>query len=105
MMPTQVAHPRRSSWRTFVQTLVALLPTANAVLITIQAFISTPPYDAVVPGWVFATVNFSVVGVAFLAKVIAQVMAAPAVNSWIESHWPKLAPAPPHASSQEDATQ
>lgn len=104
MMPTQVAHPRRTSWRTFVQTLVALLPTANAVLITVQAFISTPPYDAVVPGWVFAIVNFAVVGVAFLAKIVAQVMAAPTVNTWIENHWPKLAPAPRLASNQEGTT-
>lgn len=102
-MPTQVAHPRRASWRTFVQTLVALIPIANAVLLSVQALISEPPYDAVVPVWVFASVNFAAVGVAFLAKTVAQVMAAPVVNSWIESHWPKLAPAPPAPPSQEES--
>jgi len=102
MMPTQVANPRRTSWRTFVQTLVALLPTTNAVLLSVQALISAPPYDAVVPGWVFASVNFAVVGVAFLAKAIAQVMAAPIVNVWIESYWPTLAPAPPSRPAKEN---
>jgi hypothetical protein len=95
MMPTQVANPRRASWRTFLQTLIALLPTANAILISIQALISAPPYDTVVPPWIYAVVNFTVVGVAFLAKTLAQLMANPVVNTWIEKNWPTLAPAPP----------
>jgi hypothetical protein len=94
MMPTQVAHPKRTSWRTFVQTLLALLPTANGILLTVQALIAAPPYNDVVPPWMFALVNFAVVTAAFLAKVLSQIMANPVVNRWIETHWPGLAPAP-----------
>lgn len=94
MMPTQVANPKRTSWRTFVQTLLALLPTANGILLTTQALIAAPPYNEVVPPWVFALVNFAVVTAAFMAKILSQIMANPTVNLWIETHWPGLAPAP-----------
>jgi hypothetical protein len=100
-MPTQVVHPRRASWRTFLQTLLALLPTANAILLSIETFIAAPPYSEVMPGWVFAVVNGSAVTVAFLAKIVAQIMANPVVNAWIEKNWPLLAPSPPPFGSSE----
>jgi hypothetical protein len=94
-VPTQVANARRASWRTFTQTVVALIPLANGVLVTVQSFLNEHLIENSVPPWVFAIVNVSVLVGAYFAKLVAQLMAHPSVNRWIENNTPALAPSPP----------
>lgn len=94
MVPTQVEYPQRAAWRTFFQTLLAFLPTANGVLLALQSLVTQPPYDGAFPGWVYLAVNGSVLLGAFLSKIAAQIMANPVVNKWIDVHWPRLAAKP-----------
>jgi len=90
-LPTQVEYPRRASWRTFVQALIAFVPTANGVLLAIQELLREEPFHAAVPGWVYAATNAAVLLGAFLAKVVTQLMGNPVVNDWLERSAPKLA--------------
>jgi len=90
-LPTQVEYPRRASWRTFVQTLIAFVPTANGVLFAIQELLKEEPFSSSVPGWAFAATNAAVLLGAFLAKVVTQLMSNPAVDSWLERTTPGLA--------------
>lgn len=92
--PPQVAFPRRASWRTFFQALVAFLPTANGIVLAVQELFAQPPYREAMPGWVYVAVNAAVVLGAFLAKVVAQIMANPAVEAWLQQHVPRAAAQP-----------
>lgn len=96
-VPTQVANPKRASWRTFVQTAIATLITLNVSLPIIATFLADNSDVAakILGQWygpIVAGVNFAVIVAAFVAKLIAQIMAIPAVNAWIEKYLPALAP-------------
>lgn len=93
-VPTQVANPKRAGWRTFVQALVTFLPLANGILLAVQLVLEQPDFAGYVPGWAFAVVNGGILLSAFVAKLVAQVMAAPGVNEWIKAHVPALAAIP-----------
>lgn len=92
---TQLTFPRRASWRTFFQSLIAMFPVANVILITAQELLRTHPYDVLFPTWVYLVVNAAVVLSAFIAKLVAQLMLLPQVNAWIERVAPRLATRPP----------
>lgn len=92
--PTQVLSPRRASWRTFFQAAVGALPIANGVLLTVQAFLSEQSIRDSISPWIFALVNVSVIVGAYLAKLVAQLMAHPSMNRWIEANASPLAPTP-----------
>jgi len=89
-LPTQVAFSRRASWRTFIQALVAFIPTANGMLLALQSALNEQPFQSALPGWVFLATNAAVVVGAFLAKVAAQLMANAVVNDWLERRTPQL---------------
>lgn len=72
-----------SIWQKPAAVLLMVLPTVNAVLLTIQAFISEPPFNSAVPGWVFASVNAAVTLAAFAVKLMTQLMANPLVSEWV----------------------
>lgn len=92
--PTQVQYPRRASWRTFLQALLGFLPLVNGVLALVQELLAQAPYNVLLPGWIYAIVNAGVLLGAFVSKLIAQLMANPIVNRWIECHAGRLAAAP-----------
>lgn len=92
--PTQVAYPGRASWRTFFQTLVAFLPTANGILLALQSLLAQPPYDQAIPGWVFLAVNAAVVFGAFTSKAVAYLMANPLVDKWLQDNAPSASARP-----------
>jgi len=89
--PTQVEYSKRASWRTFLQTLIAFVPTANGVLLALQGAIVQEPFQSTLPSWVFVATNGGIVAGAFLAKVVTQLMANPRVNDWLERKAPRLA--------------
>lgn len=96
-VPTQVANPRRTSWRTFVQSAIGGLIALNALLATVAAFLAenSEAAAALLGEWFAPTllvVNTGVAVGAFAAKLIAQIMANPIVNAWISTHLPWLAP-------------
>lgn len=68
--------------RTIVQTLIVLVPIANAVAAAIISYLNDQT-DVTVPGWVFLALNGIVVATALLAGLVARVMAVPGVNAWL----------------------
>lgn len=76
------------------QAAVGALPVANGVLLTVQAFLSEQNIRDSISPWIFALVNVSVIVGAYLAKLVAQLMAHPSVNRWIEANASPLAPTP-----------
>lgn len=93
-VPTQVANPSRTGWRTFTQAILPTLLLVNGALLALQGVLNQPEYSGYVPAWAWAAVNGGLLISAFLSKVIAQVMAVPGVNEWIEQHLPGLAAIP-----------
>ena len=101
-VPTQVANPQRASWRTYVQAVVGFLIGANVVLPIVALWLTTeqdglaatlgPAYPIILAG-----VNFGILVLGLLSKLIAQLMAHPAVNGWIVQHLSWLAPIKPIA--------
>lgn len=68
--------------RTIVQTLIVLVPIANALAAAVIGYLNTQT-DVTVPGWVFIALNGIVVATALLAGLVARVMAVPGVNAWL----------------------
>jgi type II secretory pathway component PulF len=95
-VPTQVANPSRATLRTVVAVLVALvaaLPTLNAVLASLQAYLSEQT-QVVIPTWVWLAVNGTAALLLFVSGLITRILAVPGVNEWIKSHLPALAAIP-----------
>lgn len=90
-VPTQVANPNRTSWRTFVQALISGLIALNVALPAIQAWLSAPPFDTAFPPVVYAFVNGAAVVLAGVALGVTRLMAIPAVDAWINKYLPWLA--------------
>lgn len=95
-VPTQVANPARATLRTVVAVLVSLvlaLPTLNAVLAALQAYLIEQT-SVEVPAWVWLAVNGTAALVVFVSGLITRVLAVPGVNTWIKAHIPALAAIP-----------
>lgn len=92
---TQVANPRRTTWRTFLQAAIGLLivavPLANAVLVQVAEFLKTQ-HDLVVPSWAFVAVNVGIGVSAFIIALVARIMVVPGVAAFIARYLPILAP-------------
>lgn len=88
--PTQVANPKRTTVRTFVQSAVGLVLIVNIVTpFLIDSLKSLP--EGWVPGWVFLVLNGVAVATAALIALVARIMAADGVNAAIEKYLPWLA--------------
>lgn len=100
-IPTQVANPSRSSWRTFVQSLVSFLIVLNLGLLILAGFLADPAnglrdlIDPSIYGAVLGVVNGAVLVGSAVSKLVALFMANPIVNAWITAHLPFLAPIKP----------
>lgn len=95
-VPTQVANPGRAVLRTAMAVLVglvALLPTINAVLAALQAYLAEQTYIELAP-WVWIVVNGAVAVSAFITVGITRLLAVPGVNDWIKSKMAWLAAIP-----------
>lgn len=101
-VPTQVANPRRASWRTFVQAVIPFLVAVNVALPIIQTFLVDNIDQAQqvlgpIYGYIVIAVNFAVIVFSLASKLIAILMAQPKVNEWIKAHLSFLAPIAPSA--------
>lgn len=99
-VPTQVANPRRASWRTYVQAVIGFIVGANIVLPLVASFLTEQieglePLLGPVYGWIVLGVNTAIVVLGLLSKLVALLMANPRINAWITKHLPGLAPIAP----------
>lgn len=100
-IPTQVANPSRSSWRTFLQSLVAFVVVLNIAALVVAGFLADPTNglaELIAPavyGKIVAVVNGLVVVGSAASKLVALLMANPIVNAWITAHLPFFAPIKP----------
>lgn len=95
-VPTQVANPGRAVIRTalaILSGLIVALPTINAALLALQAYLAEQTYIELAP-WVWVVVNGAVAISAFIAVGITRLLAVPGVNEWVKARLPWLAPIP-----------
>lgn len=95
-VPTQVANPGRATLRTVLAVLIGLLaalPTLNAVLASLQAYLSEQT-QVVIPAWVWLAVNGTAAILLFISGLITRILAIPGVNEWIKAHLPGIAAIP-----------
>lgn len=78
----EIWYKAKRAVRTIVQTLIVLVPIANAVAAAIIGYLNDQT-DVTVPGWVFLVLNGIVVATALLAGLVARIMAVPGVNAWL----------------------
>ena len=94
-VPTQVANPRRASWRTVVQSIIGVLvvavPLVNVVLGQISDYLKQQT-DVAVPAWVWLVLNVGLAVTALVAGLIARIMNTPGVAAFIAKYIPFLAP-------------
>ncbi|MCY7286821.1 MAG: hypothetical protein LH624_00835 [Cryobacterium sp.] len=95
---TPVAQTRTKS--SFFRTLYALIPTANAVLIAVQAALLQPPNDTLLSPWIYILVNSVVIFAAAAAKITGILRANPIFNKWLS---PNAAPESTGAASENGA--
>lgn len=77
-------------WRTFFKSLIALVPTANALLLVIQSVLAQPPYAAAVPAWVFVAVNAAIIVGVAVARMIVIIAESPLLRNGNASGHPPL---------------
>lgn len=95
-VPTQVANPGRATLRTALAVLVGLvaaLPTLNATLAALQAYLSEQA-QVVIPAWVWLVVNGTAAVLLFISGLVTRLLAVPGVNEWVKAHLPALAAIP-----------
>lgn len=94
-VPTQVANPRRASWRTVVQSIIGVailaVPLVNVVLANVSDYLHQQT-DVAVPAWVWVVLNAGLAVTALIAGLVARVMNTPGVAAFIERYLPFLAP-------------
>lgn len=95
-VPTQVANPKRASWRTYVQAVIGFLAGANILLPLLAVYLTEnapqlETYLGPVYGWIVLGVNAAIVILGLLSKLVALFMAQPRINAWIVKHLPGLA--------------
>ncbi|WP_210480913.1 hypothetical protein [Naasia sp. SYSU D00948] len=97
-VPTQVANPKRTTLRSFVQAavgmLVVLVPLVNGVLTAVQGVLKDQT-DVTLPAWVYLWINTGIVVTSFIIALVARIMAVPGVADFIARHLPWLAPIKP----------
>jgi len=91
-VPTQVANPKRTSWRTFVQSAIPWLLGINVAVPIVYAFLISPDVApsletllGPVYAWLVIGFNAAAVVLSLGAKLLAQIMAQPAVNALISN--------------------
>jgi hypothetical protein len=87
---TQERNPRSTWVRTAFAAALALFPILNGVLAVVIETLR--PYDAHIPGWVFAALNGVLVAVTVLIALVTRVLAVPGVNDWLRTYARWLAP-------------
>jgi len=95
-VPTQVANPGRATLRTAVAVavgLLAALPTLNATLAALQAYLSEQA-QVVIPAWVWLVVNGTAAVLLFISGLVTRLLAVTGVNQWVKAHLPALAAIP-----------
>ena len=95
-VPTQVANPGRATLRTALAVLVGLvaaLPTLNATLAALQAYLSEQA-QVVIPAWVWLVVNGTAAVLLFISGLVTRLLAVPGVNEWVKTNLPALAAIP-----------
>lgn len=94
-VPTQVANPRRATWRTVVQSIIGVLvvavPLVNVVLGQINDYLRQQT-DVAVPAWVWIVLNAGLAITALAAGLISRIMNTPGVADFIAKYLPFLAP-------------
>jgi len=94
-VPTQVANPRRASWRTVVQAIIGILiiavPLVNLVLANVSDYLQKQT-DVAVPAWVWLVINTGLAVTALVSGLIARIMNTPGVAAFIAKYLPFLAP-------------
>ncbi len=81
-VPTQVANPKRTTWRSVLQLLLALALALPWIIPIILEYWS--------PTWLVA----ALAQVLAVQTVLVRVMALPGVNQWLVDHFPALAAIP-----------
>src|SRR5690606_5204651 len=86
-VPTQVANPKRASWRTFAQSLVSFLVVLNAAALALLPVILDPANGleaalGPVYGYLVLGLNVIVFVGSTVSKALAALMAKPIVNAW-----------------------
>lgn len=87
---TQEQNPGRASLRTALAAAVAFLPLLNGALLAVQDWLTA--HTDVVPGWLFVTVNGTVIAGLALTALVTRLMAVPGFNDWARKYLPFLAP-------------
>ncbi|MDO5743507.1 MAG: hypothetical protein Q4P23_03480 [Micrococcaceae bacterium] len=87
---TQENNPRSAWVRTAFAAAIALFPILNGVLAVVIETLR--PYDAHIPGWVFAALNGVLVAITVLIALVTRVLAVPGVNDWLRTYARWLAP-------------
>lgn len=66
----------------FGKLLLALVPTANALLLIAQATLAEPPLSTLLPSWVYLVVNVAVVLGAATTRAVAVVVSNPFLSQF-----------------------
>jgi hypothetical protein len=69
--------------RSFARMALELAPTANAVLLVVQAVLAQPPYDTALPPMVYVWVNAGVVLLAGAMRISAILLSNALITKWL----------------------
>lgn len=88
-VPTNVANPKRTTLRSIVQALIALVPLVNGAAAAVLAYLTEQGVEA--PAWVWLALNGAVAVTALVAGLVTRIMAVPGVEWWLQRNLPWLA--------------
>ena len=69
--------------RPFIRLVLEQASTANGVLLVIQAVLAQPPYDEVLPPYIYVWVNAAVVLLAGIARISAILGSNHLISRWL----------------------
>lgn len=81
---TQERNPRSAVLRTILAIAVTLFPLVNGVLLAIIQALE--PYRVYLPGWIFITLNGTLLAATAPAAVVTRVLAVPGVNEFLRKY-------------------
>lgn len=84
-LPTQVAHPTRTSWRTALQSAIGALLTLGVVLPIVVSIVNEGLGQYLPDYWEVWLVG-AAAAVSALSATVARIMAIPAVDAWLAKH-------------------
>lgn len=87
--PSQVANPWRTTVRSVVQSLVALIPLVNLSAAAVIDYLREEGIGA--PAWVWLVLNGAVAVTALVAGLVTRLMAVPGVEAFLRARVPWLA--------------